>query len=105
VEDDGMAIRAVVREWHDDEGWGVLDAPAVPGGCWAGFGQVAISGYRSLRAGQGVALEWERGEQDGYDFRAVAVRPLGTEPVRSHPTPGDGAYSSTLTLTFDADES
>ena len=31
-EDDG-----VVRFWHDDEGWGVLDCPSTPGGCWTHF--------------------------------------------------------------------
>lgn len=95
-----MTIKALVREWHDDEGWGVLDAPEVPGGCWAGFGQVAVAGYRGLRAGQEVALVWERGPQDGFDFRAVQVWPWGGEPFADLPS-GGGAYSSVLTLTFD----
>ncbi|MGX6600646.1 cold shock domain-containing protein [Micromonosporaceae bacterium Da 78-11] len=95
-----MADRAVVREWHDDDGWGVLDAPEVPGGCWAGFGQVEVAGYRSLHPGQEVALEWEPASQDGYAYRALRVWPWGAEPVEVEPTSG-GAYSSTLTLTFD----
>ncbi len=100
-----MTVRAVVREWHDDEGWGVVDAPEVPGGCWAGFGQVAIAGYRRLATGQEVALDWEAARQDGYSSRAVAVWPWGAEPVPPEPSdPDDGAYSSTLTLSFEPDD-
>lgn len=94
---------AVVREWHPDEGWGVVEAPQVPGGCWVGFGQVAVAGYRGLRARQEVALEWETAAQDGYAYRALRVWPWGADPVQPDPpTPDDNAYSSTLTLTFDA---
>jgi cold shock protein len=98
-----MTIKALVRQWHDDEGWGVIDAPEVPGGCWAGFGQVAVGGYRGLLPGQEVALEWEKGPQDGYAYRAVRVWPWGTEPVTDPPSGGGAAYSSSLTLTFDPD--
>jgi CspA family cold shock protein len=28
-EDDG-----VVRTWSDEEGWGVVDCPSTPGGCY-----------------------------------------------------------------------
>jgi CspA family cold shock protein len=28
---------ATVREWHDDLGWGVLDSPETPSGCWTHF--------------------------------------------------------------------
>jgi CspA family cold shock protein len=102
--DDGIvAVKAVVREWHSDEGWGVVEAPQVPGGCWVGFGQVAVAGYRSLHARQEVALEWEPSAQDGYAYRALRVWPWGADPVQPAPTaPAGNAYSSTLTLTFDA---
>ena len=30
-------VAAIVREWHADLGWGVLDSPETPGGCWAHF--------------------------------------------------------------------
>jgi CspA family cold shock protein len=90
----------VVREWHADEGWGVLDAPEVPGGCWVHFSNVAVAGYRSLDAGQEVALEWAEPGQDGYDYRAVRVWPWGSDPVPPPQSP-DGAYSSSLTLDFD----
>jgi hypothetical protein len=30
--DEGMVSRGVVREWNDDEGFGVIDSPETPGG-------------------------------------------------------------------------
>lgn len=97
-----MVVRGVVREWHDDEGWGVIDAPEVPGGAWAGFAQVAVAGYRTLRAGQVVALEWERGPQDGFGYRATRVWPGDADPVETPSSDDDGAYTSSLTLRFDS---
>ncbi|MFF7232620.1 hypothetical protein [Streptomyces sioyaensis] len=35
-----MAAIGIVREWHSDEGWGVIDSDTTPGGCWAHFGSV-----------------------------------------------------------------
>lgn len=70
-------MAGVVREWHDDEGWGVIDSPETPGGCWTHFTHIDAAGYRTLRAGQQVDLAWEQPGQDGYPFRAVRVRPLG----------------------------
>ena len=66
-------VAAVVRQWDDEEGWGVLDAPETPGGCWTHFSHVEMDGYRSLAPGQRVDLIWESPGQDGYDFRAVRV--------------------------------
>lgn len=76
---------ATVREWHDDLGWGVLDSPETPGGCWTHFSVVetpylgsmdgaAVSEYKSLTAGEVVELEWETPGQDDFDYRAVVVR-------------------------------
>lgn len=80
-------VRATVREWHEDLGWGVLDSSETPDGCWAHFSVIVTpiisrsSGwteaeYKSLSAGQLVELEWETPGQDGFDFRASSVRPL-----------------------------
>jgi CspA family cold shock protein len=66
---------ATVSVWNEEEGWGVIDSPETPGGCWASFSHIAGHGYRSLRAGQVVLLQWETADQDGYAFRAVIVRP------------------------------
>jgi CspA family cold shock protein len=67
---------ATVREWDDEEGWGVLDSPETPGGCFAHFGDIeGLEGFRSPAAGQRVELDWEAPgfQQDGYDFRALRV--------------------------------
>lgn len=96
-----MATLATVRTWSDDEGWGVVDSPQTPGGCWAHFSSAAVpAGYVSFTAGQIVWLEWEAPGQDGYDYRAVRLWPHGQEPQERTVT-GGGAFRSTLTLTFD----
>jgi CspA family cold shock protein len=69
-------IKATVREWYHEEGWGVLDSAETPGGCFAHFSQIEMDGYRSLENGQTVWIEWERPgfKQDGYDYRVTTVR-------------------------------
>jgi CspA family cold shock protein len=66
-------IEAKVREWNDGEGWGVLDSSETPGGCWVHFSVVEMSGFHSLSVGQKVSVEWESGEQDGFQYRAIRV--------------------------------
>jgi len=85
-----------VREWHTEEGWGVIDCPDTPGGCWAHFshlfhedvpppgpGEVlhVSGGFREAFEGETVDFDWERprGGQDGYSFRAITVWPRGRE--------------------------
>lgn len=70
-------VIARVREWHDEEGWGVVDAPETPGGCFVMFAVIEMPGYRTLVPGTEVVLHgWEPGPQDGCDFRALRVIPL-----------------------------
>jgi cold shock protein len=66
---------AIIREWHDDEGWGVVDSLDTPGGCWAHFSHIDMPGFRTLDPGQAVRLDWESLSQDGYDYRAIRVVP------------------------------
>jgi cold shock protein len=69
---------AGVVEWFDaDEGWGVINAPEVPGGCFVHFANIEMHGYRQLHAGQHVRFTFERPGflQDGCPYRALAVRP------------------------------
>lgn len=75
-----MSDRGVVREWCVEEGWGVIDAPPVPGGCWVPFTALKFE-RRNLDNGQRVEFEWEPAEQDGYSFRALRVWPEGAVPV------------------------
>ncbi|WP_205708570.1 hypothetical protein [Kineococcus siccus] len=98
-----MTTRGVVRDWHDDEGWGVIDSPQTPGGCWVHVSAVAVLG--EPRPGLEVAFTWERAEQDGHHYRALRAWPWGGEPAQR---PGvsvfddrSGAYTSSLTLTYD----
>jgi CspA family cold shock protein len=93
----------VVREWHDEEGWGVIDSPKTPGGCWTHFSAIVSAGYRHLRSGAFVAFTSEGARQDGYSYRAVQVFPRGNDvgPQTSADTPG--AYQSTLTITVDGE--
>lgn len=92
-----MTRTGTVRSFSADEGWGVIDGPDVPGGCWFHFSAVRAPGYRSLRSGQRVAFTFEPADQDGYAYRATAVG-SGPDPQPSDPSP---AYHSTLTISFD----
>lgn len=78
-------VRAEVREWHEDHGWGVLDSPETPGGCWTHYATIetrrVASGhegevyeYKVLSQGDVVDLEWEAPGQDGFGYRATVVR-------------------------------
>ena len=64
-----------VRVWHDELGWGVLDSPETPGGCWAHFSQLAMPGFHTVTPGQTVSFTFEAADEDGFAFRAVSVRP------------------------------
>ncbi|MGN9779606.1 cold-shock protein [Micromonospora sp. H33] len=96
-----MTVTGVVREFDSEAGWGVIDAPEVPGGCWAHFSAIAADGFRRLRPGQEVTFRFEAASQDGYRYRALMVW-TGTEPAGS--TAGNRAsvaYRSSLTITFE----
>jgi CspA family cold shock protein len=71
---------AIVEWWSDEEGWGALaDADEMPGGAFVHFSAIQTDGCKTLRAGQKVEamVEGPLGfDQDGYRYRATAVRPL-----------------------------
>lgn len=96
-----MPSNGIVREFHADEGWGVIDGSDVPGGAWTSFAAIRVDGYRSLTAGQRVTFVAEPGDQDGYAFRAVTVWPGDESAVPERPAGPSDAYSSSLTLTYD----
>jgi cold shock protein len=98
-----MTISGVVRVWHEDEGWGVIDSQDTPGGCWAHFSSVLVPGYRALRSGQSVTLIYEPVGQDGFAFRAIEVWPADRDPYRAagEISGVSDAYRSKLTITFD----
>ena len=62
-----------VRLWMDD-GWGVIDVPEVPGGCWAEAAVVeGLDGTNGLRSGQTVDVDWTTPGPEDYDAKAVRV--------------------------------
>jgi CspA family cold shock protein len=94
----------VVREWHREDGWGVIDSPATPGGCWVLYSHIDMPPPAELQIGQQVAFSFEQvTSQDGYQWRAVVVRPEGVEPrdARDYITGPQGSFSSTLKIEFD----
>lgn len=68
-------IAGVVQWFNADEGWGVISAPEVPGGCFVHFSAIQARGFRELRASQRVQFTYEEPGylQDGCPFRALAV--------------------------------
>jgi CspA family cold shock protein len=63
-------VRGTVKEWHEDEGWGVLTSPEAPGEVWAHltmFGE----GYTAVHAGDAVQFEFIAMDQDGFAYRAT----------------------------------
>jgi CspA family cold shock protein len=97
-----MSETGTVREFDADEGWGVIDAPGVPGGCWVHFSAIAAPGHRSLTPGQVVRFRAVPAQQDGYAYAAVKVWTGESEPPM--PVPDDTpsvAYHSTLTIVYD----
>ena len=70
----GTTFGTVVR-W--DEDGAVLEAPDLPGGCWADAAAVeeSTTGSGGLRAGQVVEVDWTRPGARGLPFRALRVVP------------------------------
>lgn len=71
-------ISGTVKTWSDDEGWGVLSSPAVPGDVWVHHVAIDGDGFRTLIVGQPVTFDvMDLGTpiQDGYRYRATRVVP------------------------------
>ena len=80
-----VTSRGVVREYHPDQGWGVIEAPDTPGGCWVHFSAL---GGRPLASGQPVSFRAEQVNQDGYAYRAVKAWTGDVEPDDVAPETG-----------------
>jgi CspA family cold shock protein len=96
-----------MRTWNHDEGWGVIDSPETPGGCWIHATTPSTKTRMGLDPGRQVYFEWERlpgkGVQDGFDFVATDAWYVDDEPNRRPQGPSTGAYSTSLTITLDDD--
>ena len=60
-------VVGTVKRWSDEDGWGVLTSPWVPGEVFAHFIHIESDGYRTLTQGEEVQFEWEHypSGQDG----------------------------------------
>jgi hypothetical protein len=72
----GTALGTVVR-WDDDRTGALIEAPDLPGGCWADAAVVVHRRSRAdvLRAGQVVEVDWVEEATEGLPFRALRVTP------------------------------
>nr|WP_080678637.1 cold shock domain-containing protein [Rhodococcus pyridinivorans] len=70
----GGPTTGIVRLWNDEDGWGVIDSPQTPGGCWAHFSHIVAEGFRTVDVGADVTFEWQQvTNQDGYRYCATQV--------------------------------
>lgn len=93
-----------VLAWRSEEGWGVIETGATPGGCWAHFSSVEMDGYRALHVGQQVTVEYEPAAQDGYQWRALRVSVDGAQTQTEGTYDAGNAHSSTVDIEWDSDE-
>jgi hypothetical protein len=72
----GTTVGTVVR-WDDARSGAVIEAPELPGGCWADASVVlhSTSAAGGLRAGQVVEVDWTEPGAGGLPFRALRVVP------------------------------
>jgi cold shock protein len=71
-----LVCRGTVKFWNEDDGWGIITSPEVPGEVWAHFSHIDAEGYRSLEVGERVQFKWLQlapPGQDGYLYRATRV--------------------------------
>jgi cold shock protein len=100
-------LRSTVREWHADEGWGVVAGGDLAEPCFVHFSVIDTPGFRELAVGDQVLVDYEEAvaTQDGYRLRATFVKPDRTGRSGER-TPGEAddsaaAYSSRLAIEFD----
>lgn len=77
-----------VIQWHEDEGWGVVESSELDGPAWAHFShidpsahRVTSGGFRLLRAGDRVEFTVERAEQDDFHWRTTWILSSGDEQL------------------------
>lgn len=74
--------RGNVRRFSTEEGWGIIDSPATPGGCLIQSPAV-IGDPQPMTAGRPVEFEWQPLDNGENDFRyyATSVSLVGSTPV------------------------
>jgi CspA family cold shock protein len=91
----------VVREWHAEDGWGVIDSDETPGGCWAHFSVLDVPGFRAISVGQRVSFTYRATLQDGYQYRAKRVQPTGASAPPSPEPRASSSYHSSVSISWD----
>jgi CspA family cold shock protein len=95
-------VTGSVLQWWAEDGWGVLTSAELDGTVFAHFSMIRDQvGFRGLEAGQQVAFTWRRPGQDGCDYNAVDIYTTESRTPVEAPASPPGAYSSSLTITFD----
>jgi CspA family cold shock protein len=71
-------VIATVREWRDEEGWGVVSADEVPEDIFVHFSNIQMDGYKSLKPGEQVEVDVVGPglPVEGCRYQASAARPL-----------------------------
>jgi CspA family cold shock protein len=70
-------MRGTVKEWNDDEGWGVLVSPDLSGEVFTHHIHIrGEDGYRTFAAGDPVVFAPDERGQDGCEYKAVWVERL-----------------------------
>ena len=71
-------MRGTVKEWSDDDGWGVIVSPDLSGQVFAHHIHIRGQGdgFRTLSAGDPVEFEANDRGQDGCEYKALWVERL-----------------------------
>jgi cold shock protein len=71
-------VIATVREWRDEEGWGIVSTEEIPD-IFVHFSNIEMDGYKSLKPGQRVEIELvgPLALVEGCRYAGAAVRPVG----------------------------
>jgi CspA family cold shock protein len=71
-------VIATVREWRDEEGWGVVSSEEVPGNIFVHFSNIQMDGHKSLRRGERVEVKVEGPlpAVEGCRYAASVARPV-----------------------------
>ncbi len=98
--------------WNHDEGWGVIDSPDTPGGCWIHITTPSVERRAfGLEVGRHVTFMWRKMElersQDGFSYVATDAWYVGEKPFRRRTSSygSQGGLRTSLTITFDDETS
>ena len=46
----------IIVEWRDEEGWGVIESPETPGGCWAVYSDLWADEWPTPAPGEALLI-------------------------------------------------